>query len=473
MQHRVVNNARRAAACALFTSVRCYHLPGWKTSNSTRDQRTREKREEDRKARQIEKLPKPEALHDYQYPYEKTVLADQLFQTPVFENELDTPELFHCTPPANFFLYWNHSSFDRTNYPAVPKVDHRLLAPDDSNKDWAAHRAVASKYLTKHGITPCFVPHVSHAVNLSVVFNGTFDRRLRRDSDDPSLPAPPRPRVESLEPRNFWFTAHCGNFIELFELQDAPTVFLQAPQGDSNETLYTLMIASPDYPYATAPNISSAGFFLNYVVSNLKPGGTSAAVGDVVVPYVHPLPTEDGGTVRVMCMLFKQKTRVEGIRSLDPDELRSAFPHSSRSQYRLHQYLANPSLGDGVSGYFKLPAVEHSLDGQHPSAVTFFRTSWDIQVQEYYEAAGILEPAYQTDEELEAILQYNATPSAKLRVNARHTPEGAKNPGTDTNFWHQFEPTRPGDGSMSKLWSRRTQLGANGKLIVTPTQKLP
>jgi hypothetical protein len=400
-----------------------------------------------------------------------------MFQTPVFANDLDTPELFHLSPPPNFFLYWNHSSFDRTNFPPVPDVDHRLLSPDDSVKEWVTHRGVATKYLAKHGIVPSFVPHVSHAVNMSVVYNGVFDRRLRRDLEDPAIPAPPRPPVEELNARNFWFTAHCGNFIELFETQDAPAVFLHESSEDRSggAQLYTLMVASPDYPYATAPNISTSGFFLNYVVSNLKAGapGAAATGGEVVVPYVHPLPTEDGGTVRVMCMLFRQKTRVEGIRPLDPTELLSAFPHPLRSQYRLHQYLANPALGDAVAGYFKLPAVEKSLDGIHPVALTFYRTTWDIQVQEHYEAIGVPEPAYQHDEELEAILQYNATPSAQLRVRARHTPDGAKNPGNDPIFWQQSEPTVTADGTMSKLWSRRTQLGANGKRIVTASQRKP
>lgn len=485
--HRVgrAADARASVAAALLATTRGSHLPNWKTSSSTQDQRTREKREEDRKTRQIEKLPKPEALHDFQYPYQKTVLADHMFQTPVFEDELDTPELFHATPPSNFFLYWNHSAFERTNYPAVPAQDHRLLVPaaadeagaasgsTGSSNAWAAHRALMRKYLAKHGVTPRFVPHVAHTVNMAVVYNGTYDRRLRRDPDDASIALPPRPPVTELNARNFWFTAHCGNFMELFETQDAPSVFLQAQPGADSDSLYTLMVASPDYPYATAPGIDNSGFFLNYVVSNLKPvaGGAPAAGGDVVVPYVHPLPTEDGGTVRVLCMLFKQKQRVDGVRPLDPSELAAAFPHQTRAQYRLHQYIANPTLASAVHGYFKLPAVEQSLDGMHPCALTFFRTAWDIQVQEYYRAVNQPEPAHQLDEALEAILHYNATPSAKLRVQARHTPEGDKNPGSDPTFWGQFDRTQTTDGTMQQLWSRRTQLAPNGKLRVTPTQK--
>ena len=460
----------------LCLPLRSTHMPGWKTTSSTRDIRSREKREEDRKLRQIEKLPKPEALHDYQYPYEKTVLSDQMFQVPVFENELDTPELFHSTPPPDFFLYWNHASFERTSYPLAPEVDHRALVPNDKDLAWARHRMLMNKYLKKHEIVPSFIPHVAHTVNMSVVYNGTFDRRLRRDPDDQSVALPPRGPVEELDKRNFWFTAHAGNFIELFETQEAPSVFLSGAEGQQEEEkeLFTLMIASPDYPYATASNINSAGFFLNYVVSNLSAASGAAkqpSHGDVVVPYVHPLPTEDGGTVRVMCMLFKQKSRVEGIRPLSLQEARSAFPHPARSQYRLHQYSTNAELAAAVPTFFKLPAVERSLADHNPSALTHFRTSWDIQVQEYYESLDLPEPAYQVGEELEAILAFNARSSSSLRVNARHTADGAKNPGDDPTFWYQPEPTRTRDGTMANLWSRRTSLGMNGQRIVTPHRK--
>lgn len=437
---------------------------------STRDARSREKREEDRKFRQIEKLPKPEALHDFQYPYEKTVLSDHMFQAPVFENELDTPHLFHSVPPPDFFLYWNHSQFNRTNYPQVPAVDHRVLRPDDSSEAWVAHRGVCAKYIQKHELTP-FFPHVAHSANLSVVFTATFDPRLRRDADDPTLALPPPPPPTELNARNFWSTAHSGNYIELFEVQDAPSVFFHVPTGSNDGDLYTLVMASPDFPYRTAPDIANRGFFLNYVVANLTAttdGTLGKGKGDVVVSYVPPLPTEDAGTTRHMCMLYKQSKRVDCIRLLSPQEEMSALPHTSRSNYRMHQYSSSAELSAQVPDFFRLPAVEAALEGPHPSALTFFQTKWDIHVQEYYDRIQMPEPRYQMGEEIEAILDFNARSSESLRVQSRHLPDGSTNEGLDPQFWTQSERARMTDGTMRGLWSRRTTLGVNKKVVVTP-----
>jgi hypothetical protein len=81
---------------------RFINLPGWQTGTSTRDQRTREQRDQDRRMRQLEKLPRPEVLHDFQYPFEKRVLCDQFFQPPVYATELDTPALFNL---YHFFFF--------------------------------------------------------------------------------------------------------------------------------------------------------------------------------------------------------------------------------------------------------------------------------------------------------------------------------------------------------------------------------
>ncbi|CUG88818.1 Hypothetical protein, putative [Bodo saltans] len=489
LRQRSIVVSSETTCVGLLSSRRSVHMPGWKSKQSTKDVRTREQREVDRKARQIEKLPRPEALHDFQYPYEKTVLADHMFQPPVFESTLDTPHLYHPTVPSDFFLYWNCADFDRTDYPEVPKHDHRLLIPtradelivDDvqsssspsllSKKQWIDHRALLAKYLAKHQVSPTYFPYVSQEANLSVTFAGTYGGwRSRRDVET-GAPLPPPAPVTALSKRNFWFTSQAGNYIELCELQEEPSIFFTTPAGD--DSLYTLVIASPDYPYRTSPLINDqsgqGGFFLHYMVANLKGGqDLSRKIGEVVVPYVPPLPTEDGGSTRHMCILFKQNRQVPNIKPLVGKAAEESFTFQDRCHFVLHGDHRSGAHGSIAS----LKDVERSLPAD-PVAVTMFQTTWDIQVQEFYEKIGQPEPAFQLDSELEAILRFNSLKPEDLAVHARHQPDGSTNMGTNhlgqqmTHQLVQWESTNPAIGRMKNLWSRRTQLGSNNRPITT------
>jgi hypothetical protein len=485
-------------------------MPGWKTQTSTKDARSREQREADRKARQIEKLPRPEALHDFQYPYEKTVLSDSMFEYPVYESELDTPHLFNLIPPPDFFVYWNATDFERTSYPPVPKSDHRTLVPSSQSLQWIEHRSRMLRYLRKHEICPAYVPHVKADVNLSVVFPGQYSTRARL-TDENGEPIRFPPPETKLTMHNFWFTAHCGNYIELTDLQQPPSIFffeedkttttlgkdfsgtrkVEAPSAGPN--YYTLAIVSPDFPYRVPlsqdRHCADKGFFLNYMVANLpttsatQVNGTVVNTeglqkqGDVVIPYVAPLPTEDAGTTRHLCLLFKQTGRVPNVRTLTAEEEQRHFPLAVRSNFRLHAEKTSlaaaaarkeSTLGQAAC-LASLRAVEGALPAD-PSAVTFFTTKWDIQVQEFYEKVGLPEPAAPIDEEVEALLEYHAMRPERLRVRARHRADGSVNNGEDPQFWGQSALPRMLDGSMQRGagWSRRTAMGSNGVPVVYP-----
>lgn len=562
------------SACYILyrDSIRSYHLPGWKTKVCTKDARTRQQREEDRKVRQLEKLPPVEALHDFQYPYEKTILSDYMFQYPLFENELDTPHLFHLTPPPNFFLYWNVSDFERTNYPSVPQEDHRLLLPSSTCKKWEEHRIRSLRYLEKHQIIPNFFTHVDLKVNLSVVFSKTSSSRSCssvHQAKKKALVSPTgcssgfTPPTNRLTRRNFWFTAHCGNYIELKELQHPPTLFLNnylsgsyckektanfprcggsvqksadvpltaAVTNDSHQ-YYTFLMVSPDYPYrlpSYEDKREKRGFFLHYMVANLSspelqkdvfspsslppsaqkekrmplfPSQLHNWVGDVVVPYAPPLPTEDAGTTRHLCVLYRQREKACVTNVLSPSSRdcprtqeweNKYFPLALRSNFRLYdpsrsqksrhlpinseedQKLPNvnrresqketPSASNGLGD---MNAVEKSLLSSVPDALTFFQTKWDIQVQEYYERICHPEPAAPIDETVEALLEFHAAKPEEYRIRSRHRPDGSTNVGDDPQFWGEREPTRIMQGSMQSLWSRRTAMGRNSVPITYP-----
>ena len=425
-------------------AVRCMNEPGWRNKQSTKDQRTREQKEVDRRDRQIDKLPKPVAMHDHQYPFNKTILSDRALQPIVFEGELDTPHLFNPEPPADFFLYWNVDSFATTSYPPCPDVDYRCLPVD--SPAWQAHRELTNRMLRKHEVIPQILGSTPQNANLSCVWSGTGSTRATKDENDALVVASPE---TSLNRRNFWFTSHLGNYIDLHELQQPPSVFFTVPETDK-DSLYTLVIACPDYPYRTNPN---EGFLLNYMVSNISASGDalSPKTGTEVASYIPPLPTEDGGTVRQMCMLFKQSSKVD-LESTQPVDV----PFEERSNFRLHE--SNSKLRNLLPSLSKVEAVVEST----PAALSFFTTKWDIQVQEYYHSIGEAEPAFSPDESDEALLQYLAAAPESMRIRSRYLADGSRNDGGNMNFWGQRNATNL-DNTASTGLSQRTFLGADRK----------
>eukprot|EP00672_Neobodo_designis_P006387 CAMPEP_0174877054 /NCGR_PEP_ID=MMETSP1114-20130205/81215_1 /TAXON_ID=312471 /ORGANISM="Neobodo designis, Strain CCAP 1951/1" /LENGTH=360 /DNA_ID=CAMNT_0016112427 /DNA_START=95 /DNA_END=1173 /DNA_ORIENTATION=+ len=343
-------------------------------TKSSGSAKSKEQREVERRKRQLEKLPSPVALHDLQYPMEKSVVNDQDFQRPVYADDLDTPELYSPVPPDDFFVTWNIRDCGRTVYPPVPHFDHRHVRPQQV-PEWEEHKDCVIDYLHKHQIVPGMFPAASIECNLSVTFSDA--KELTRE--------------------NFWMTAHCGNFIELKHCQKAPQVQLLSPV-ESRDELYTLILASPDYPSRSSPN---KGFFLHWVCCNL---GCSAEV-DEKVAYVPPLPTEDAGSARVLCFLLKQSKRLEsGLVDL---------PFDVRRDFRLH---------DEHRRYLR--DLDSVVDVTAPRAVTFFQTVWDIQVQEWYEGAGLPEPAYVPDD-IEDILAVNALPEERFQISSKTLPDGS------------------------------------------------
>lgn len=396
---------------------------------STRDSRSREQREAERKTRQLEKLPKPEALHDFEYPNDKTLLNDQWFQAPVYDDQLDTPQLFQLFPPTDFFVRWNAADFERSVFPPLPPLDHRTLSPKSA--EWKAHQAKMGAYLEKHAIRPLLFETVRSKVNASFVF----------DSDEEA--------PKAFTPANFWKTAHAGNYIPLSDVQKMPRIAFGPDAGEGS--LYTAMIVSPDYPHRVGAAKAVAGvangYFLHAVRCNISPQNGDS--GTQVVDWVPPLPTEDAGTTRHLCLLFKQ---TEAVAAPKPSKL--SFAH--RCSYRMH---------DGVHTSAELRAVEGRIDNVIPEALTFFQTSWDIQVQEFYEGAGLPEPQY-WPEDVEAILKFNALPLDFHQVRTRRNPDGSINEGTTMHHHTKLNDSFATMQHMSV--SRKTLRGPDGRALILP-----
>ncbi len=377
--------------------------------------KSKEQRDVDRRKRQIEKLPSPVALHDVQYPMDKTVLCDQHLQHSLFCDDLDTPHLFGSSPPDDFFVSWNIKEAGRTQYPEVPAADYRLETTDTAA--WDTHRVIAQRLLRKHEVIPQMLSNCAMKANVAVVFDDSA--HLGRE--------------------NFWLTSHYGNFIELSALQKAPCVHIRE---SGSQKKFCLVIASPDYPHRGASN---SNYFLHHVAVNLEAAQVSR--GEQVLEYIPPLPSEGAGACRVLCLLYAQRETIpSGIREVS---------FAERSTFRLHGHSARG---------FELQLS--SWLERDPVTVSFFTTSWDIQVQEWYERQKLAEPNY-VPEDLVDMLSVNSKRREDFQISSRTLPDGSTNNQGEVKI-DPVGKTQHDRKRLNHLLSARTRLSRDGRYYVTP-----
>lgn len=382
---------RRVNSTVPAARVRHYNVPGWRTMvPSSGGAKSREQRDADRRKRQLEKLPAPIPLHDLQYPMERSVLCDQHFQPPVYQNNLDTPGLFNTENVHDFFVAWNAGDACQPAYPPLPEIDHRKIDPSEAS--WKDHVAVVRDYAAKHSISPAVLPRVTFDANLVAVFGSE-----RSAKDD------------------FWVTSHCGNFIELAELQSPPALSIRSATHER----FTVLMVSPDYPWRGE---GPQEYMLHYAACNVVAG--TGTCGDAIISYVPPLPTEDAGVARVMCIAYPQRGPVAAPASED-------LPLEQRRRFRLH---------DGLPESTALRMVDDIADV--PSCVTWFTTAWDIQVQEWYEGHGLPEPMYHPDDLLR-LAEYSALPRDHFKIKSRTDSLGRQNRRGDVVELHQGGYNKP------------------------------
>eukprot|EP01062_Namystynia_karyoxenos_P073441 TRINITY_DN70239_c0_g1_i1.p1 TRINITY_DN70239_c0_g1~~TRINITY_DN70239_c0_g1_i1.p1 ORF type:complete len:468 (+),score=115.52 TRINITY_DN70239_c0_g1_i1:90-1406(+) len=355
---------------------------------------------------------------------------EQLYARLRWRTEDDTPSLLH---PASCDLvgygkgesgdYWNGYHFTanmfvppyerrpvqitaldlntigRTQYPLVPSEDARVL----SNGEWQApeRQERVRLYLQKHQIFHIF-PDCTSDVNLNVNYGG----------DDS---------------RSYWKSVHRGNFIELGYMLQRPRVMLPA-DGLDPEARYTLAMFTPDHPFRAQPE---DGHCLHWLVANLRsgdaPGGDglrrdSAAEGHTVVPYLHPLPSEDAGCLRYIFALFRQTAELTGLPPA-PDRV----PLARRRHFQLHQPRDG---GDAIDR--ALTRVAEGIDDR-PCGLSFAHTEFDYEVAEWYQAEGEPEPKWFPDDMRTELSRYHR----EERFIALHTPWGKAELHTASRNWRR------------------------------------
>eukprot|EP00993_Chasmostoma_nieuportense_P001686 NODE_2544_length_1151_cov_27.039062_g2425_i0.p1 GENE.NODE_2544_length_1151_cov_27.039062_g2425_i0~~NODE_2544_length_1151_cov_27.039062_g2425_i0.p1 ORF type:complete len:368 (-),score=85.21 NODE_2544_length_1151_cov_27.039062_g2425_i0:47-1099(-) len=271
-------------------------------------------------------------------------VQERFFARPEYENEEDTPGYFSRHTPSDLVVTANVLTAGQMKWPLLPEVDTRAL----SNQDWQspARHQLNTEYCHKYGVFPDIFPApCPFEVNLSIQYSDMY-----------------------------WMAAHFGNYIPAAEVQNAPKVVIGSDpvEGIDENTHFTLMMFTPDYPFRADPE---DGHLLHWVVSNLTLGTRQ---GVTVVDYMPPLPTEYAGHFRQIFALFKQPAKID-FNSTSPD---SNLPLSARRNFFLHSNF-HPTL-DLVQAC--LPPT--------PSALTFFHTSYDCQVSQYYQTHLLEEPIY-------------------------------------------------------------------------------
>ena len=351
-------------------------IPNWRTLVSSRDIRRRDKREEDRRRRQLEKLPCP-ALH-WAPVNAKATLSDHWFQECWYSDGLDDVKKLLASEHSSrdFFLRIDHRICGNEKGTHPPEGDYRLMTRAQWNS--SKERTLALRYLRKHRILPEYFPMVRNNTNFSVTHIG-----------------------DNITCSNFWLSPHFGNIVDIKDLQNEPKIFLP-----HDEEYYCLYVISPDYPYRSSSN---NGFLLHGLYCNLH--GQSIEfpcnnASNIVVPYTPPLPTEYAGAYRFLYILYRQKRFI----GLSNQGLIWNLKRRKNFMNLKHDSLRH---------------VEECLDS-YPSAIRFLQTLWDIQVADYYLKNQIVEPCYIPKDTYAEVLSYSQPMALEDEVLSRMDLHGAR-----------------------------------------------
>lgn len=283
-------------------------------------------------------------------------------QQPKFDNEEDSPQYFADGHPKDLIFRVDVVNAGKVKWPLVPDMDARIL----SNCEWlqARRQEMALKYCKKHGLEDIF-PALRFGVNLNVRYSDMY-----------------------------WHSVFFGNHLPPSEVQAAPAIQISADATPDtpSDTLFTLAMFTPDYPFRTNPE---DGHLLHWMICNVPLG--SEGEFDTVVDYLPPLPTEYAGHFRYIFALFPQ----EGGRiKLPAGPSTRPYPLRCRRNFFLHGNRARQDPED-----FNIMHVQQRLSTS-PLAMTFFHSSYDIEVTENYQRLQLEEPIYTPDNVLKQLLMH-------------------------------------------------------------------
>jgi len=280
-------------------------------------------------------------------------MADHHDQMSRYEAEHDSPSYFARHHPRDLIHRVDVLNAGKMRWPLVPSEDWRKL----SNQEVQAqrHQQQILNYSKKYGLGEIF-PNLGCEVSLNLKFSDMY-----------------------------WHSVFCGNYIPVGQVQKQPEVRIagDATTNTPEDSHFTLLMLSPDYPFRTNPE---DGHLLHWMICNIRLGGEGSY--DTVVDYLAPLPTEYAGHFRIIFALFKQ---CGGKIQLPAPVSSGHYPLERRRNFFLHSRRPHNCSEDKNMAH-----IQQHLSPV-PSAVPFFHTSYDIEVSEYYQKHALKEPIFTPD----------------------------------------------------------------------------
>jgi hypothetical protein len=149
---------------------------------------------------------------------------------------------------------------------------------------------------------------------------------------------------------------------------------------------------------ATPPPIADPGFGALLRSTNIP--ADSVSKGEEIVPWIQATPSKGSGTHRFAFLLCLQAHHIAPAPIAAWNE-RSMYHHSRTTTshslcphgvWALLMQTLSVCITNAVVEFPTAAFLEHNE--LTPCGLSFFTTSWDASVSEFYNSAGIVEPVY-------------------------------------------------------------------------------
>lgn len=234
-----------------------------------------------------------------------------------------------------------------------------------------------------------FIPQVNFAL-------GYEHSSLEDDSDSPHVPS--SPAETNIQP------VYTGNMITAKHASIEPVINLSSAPSDY---LWTLVMSCPDEPIDETGCENPTNEYVHWIVSNLKSSlvKEGSQSGDVIVPYMQPLPYVGTGFHRYIFVLYRQNNGPVDLQTVKRD----------KKVKDLHKERAFNSLD-----FYQTFQSELT-----PVGLKFFQSSWDESVRLFYRnSLDALEPIFELEWPPQQLPPQSKFPLANSWCRSRRHPHG-------------------------------------------------
>ncbi|THD21918.1 Mitochondrial ribosomal protein L38 [Fasciola hepatica] len=197
---------------------------------------------------------------------------------------------------------------------------------------------------------------------------------------------------------------YTGNMITAMHASIQPIIDLSLAPADCR---WTLVMSCPDEPINVAKCKTPTNEYVHWIVSNL--GSTKmdedSQFGDVIVPYLQPLPYVGTGFHRYIFVLYRQNNGSIDFQSIKRNEIIKDL---------------------GKERAFNSLDFYHTFQSElTPVGLRFFQSCWDESVRLFYRnSLGAPEPIFELDWPSPQLPPQSRFPLANSWCRARRHPHG-------------------------------------------------